>query len=71
MDINNREAQQKIFLELKEICDFPIGHTLRYVAPNGFEHNPDCKRCKLLKLARSIGLGDMIRTPDDYQIKFE
>jgi hypothetical protein len=64
--MNKKEAQQKIFFELKKICQFPVGHTLEYVHPSSFGHDPNCKRCKLLKLADAIGVGNVIRTPDDH-----
>lgn len=45
-----------VFNELKNICDLPVGHSLRYVPPSGFEHNPDCRVCKLDKFKEKYAL---------------
>jgi hypothetical protein len=42
--------------ELREICEFPTGHTLVHIPPSGFDHNPNCKTCRLERFLKSRGI---------------
>lgn len=46
---------------LSKICDFPSGCQIRSVEPHhgSFEHNPDCRACKLKALREEYGLPNM------------